>query len=219
MRIYEVGTCQIWGPTLLIRLSADAISIRCIRCRASVIHMSIASVIRRLYLDLSKFPVYEMSSRSPLFDYLKARAGEFSYSEYFDEVEPGATRNGVMCQDVQKLAFPDHRFGLCTSTEVSEHVEDDIQGFREIFRVLQPAGRFVFTVPLSGESKTITRAMLLNGKIRHLLPPEYHGDTIRGSSRVLCYRNYGADILERLLDCGFSDAMFCAHAGHRGWGP
>jgi hypothetical protein len=39
-------------------------------------------------------------------------------SEYFNEVAPGAWRDGVQCQDVQRLTFADASFDVCTSTEV-----------------------------------------------------------------------------------------------------
>ena len=114
----------------------------------------------------------------------------------------------MQCQDVQGLTFDDATFDLCTSTEVFEHVPDDRKGFSEIRRVLRPGGRFVFTVPLTQAAKTVERARLVDGKLQHLLEPEYHGDVIRGQGKVLCFRNYGRDILDRLRDSGFSAARF-----------
>ena len=45
--------------------------------------------------------------------------------------------------------YGDASFDLCTSTEVFEHMPDDLNGFSEIRRVLRPGGRFVFTVLLT----------------------------------------------------------------------
>jgi hypothetical protein len=42
--------------------------------------------------------------------------------------------------------------------------------------------------------------------IRHLMPPEYHGDRLRGSGGVLVYRDYGVDIVDRLIAAGFATA-------------
>ena len=151
--------------------------------------MSIVQIIRRLYPDLSGLAVYEMSSRGPLFEYLKGRVGRFTCSEYFDDIAPGQWKGDVQCQDVERLTYRDASFDLCTSTEVFEHVPDDEKGFREIRRVLKPGGRFVLTVPLSGNPETIKRAEMVGGEVRHLLPAEYHGDTIRGQGRVLVYRD------------------------------
>lgn len=200
------GRCPTCGPTLMVKFGDDAISVRCMRCRASAIHMSILQVLQRLYPELSRLAVYEMSSRGPLFEYLRTRAGHFTYSEFFDDVQPGDFRGEVQCQDVQALTYGNATFDLCTSTEVFEHVPDDRKGFSEIRKVLRPGGRFVFTVPLMEEVVTVERAVMAGGVIRHLLEPEYHGDVIRGHGRVLCFRNYGRDIVGRLLESGFRSA-------------
>jgi len=210
------GRCPTCGPTLLVKLADDAISVRCIRCRASAIHMSILQVLQRLYPELSRFAVYEMSSRGPLFGYLRARAGQFTYSEFFDDMQPGAFKGEVQCQDVQALTYDNASFDLCTSTEVFEHVPDDHKGFSEIRRVLRPGGRFVFTVPLTEEAVTVERAVIEGGAIRHLLEPEYHGDVIRGHGRVLAFRNYGLDIVDRLKASGFRAARL-ELAERSGW--
>lgn len=72
--------------------------------------------------------------------------------------------------------------------------------------MLRPGGRVAFTVPLADAATTVERAVIENGAVRHLLPPEYHGDALRGMGRVLCFRDYGADIVERLRECGFATA-------------
>ena len=131
---------------------------------------------------------------------------DLTCSEYFDDVPPGQRRDGVLCQDVQQLTFAGASFDLCTSTEVFEHVPDDLRGFREVRRVLKPGGIFLFTVPLTDAPATVERARLEHGHIIHLLPPEYHGDRIRGRHHVLAFRNYGRDIIDRLLVSGFTRA-------------
>lgn len=211
-------TCPVCGPSVLCKLDDHAIAVRCVRCRASAIHMSILQVLIRECPDLADLSVYEMSSRGPLFGFLRQRAGKLTFSEFYDDVDPGTFKGGVQCQDVQHLTFDDASFDLCTSTEVFEHVPDDRKGFAEICRVLRPGGRFVFTVPLTTAASTVERALVVNGEVRHLLEPEYHGDVIRGQGKVLCFRNYGMDILERLRECGFSKARFESPDRSAWWG-
>jgi len=211
-------TCSVCGPSVLIKLDDHAIAVRCVRCRASTIHMSILKVLERECPDLTRLSVYEMSSRGPLFEYLGARAGKLVFSEFYDDVGPGTFKEGVQCQDVQRLTFDDASFDLCTSTEVFEHVPDDRRGFAEIRRVLRPGGRFVFTVPLTTAESTVERAVFVNGEVRHLMEPEYHGDVIRGQGKVLCFRNYGLDILDRLRDSGFRVARFARPDRSSWWG-
>ena len=202
----RVGQCAICGPTAFLKLSGQAIAVRCLRCRASAIHMGF---IRRVVLEcpnLRDLSVYEMSARGPVWNFLRTRAGNFACSEFLDGVTPGAWADGTQCQDVERLTFQSASFDLCTSTEVFEHVADDLQGFREICRVLRPGGRLIFTVPLSDADTTVERAVRRNGVVEHILEPEYHGDALRGQNRVLCFRNYGTDILQRLRACGFSSS-------------
>lgn len=128
-------------------------------------------------------------------------------SELFDGVATGEFRAGVQCQDVQCLTYGDGSFDLVTSTEVFEHVPDDRRAFAEIYRVLRPGGALVFTVPLMEAGATLERARLQHGAVVHLTEPEYHGDRLRGRGRVLAFRTYGPDILERLRAAGFEAAL------------
>ena len=41
-----------------------------------------------------------------------------------------------------------------------------------------------------------------------ILPPEFHADRYRGMN-VFCYRNYGADIADRVRRAGVADLAFC----------
>jgi len=47
----------------------------------------------------------------------------------------------------ENLPFTDNCFDLVAALDVLEHLDDDCQALREIFRVLKPKGAFVFTVP------------------------------------------------------------------------
>jgi SAM-dependent methyltransferase len=198
--------CPICGPSLMVRLSACEIGVRCVRCAASSMTLSLVCVLKELRPGLGNEAVYELSSRGPLFEFLRREVRRLAFSEFFDDVEPGVWRGGVQCQDVQRLTFNDSSFDVVTSTGVFEHVPDDARGFSEVRRVLRPGGIFVFAVPLSGAQDTVERARMRDGAVEHLLPPEYHGDRIRGRGRVLTFRNYGRDITERLRSSGFRSA-------------
>lgn len=210
--------CPFCGPSLIVKLASTAISIRCMRCRASLIHIALAQVLQQHYRDFSQLDVYEMSSRGPVYDFLRRRSPRLVCSEYFDDVAPGSFRDQVQCQDVQNLSYERDAFDLCTSTEVFEHVPDDRQGFSEVCRVLRSGGRFVFTVPLTESAHTVERAVMEHGVVRHMLEPEFHGDAIRGQGRVLAFRNYGLDIVDRLKACGFREAHLVTLDAKAWWG-
>lgn len=205
---FRVGwwACPLCSHRLQVRISNDEMGVRCTHCGASPVTQSIVAVIRAECPDLAAVSAYELSSRGALVDWLAARVGQLATSEYFPGAAPGSSVRGVRCEDVQRLSFADAVFDLCTSTEVFEHVADDHAGFSELRRVLRPGGKFIFTVPLGGAERTVERARTLDGRVVHLLEAEYHGDPYSPGTRVLCMRNYGNDIVERLRQVGFSSA-------------
>jgi len=201
----RVDRCPYCGPTLFVRLRREAIGVRCVRCAASAIHLVIGWALRDHVPDLAGCNVCELSARGPLAEFLKRTAKSAALSEYFADAEPGAYRNGVRCEDVQRLSYADASFDLVTHTEVLEHVPDDARAFAELHRVLRPGGTMLFTVPLYGGYPTIERARLRNGDVEHLMEPAYHIDPLRGAG-ILAFRDYGLDIVERLRAAGFAEA-------------
>lgn len=200
----SVRPCPFCGPTLMVRLCREETGVRCVRCAASAVHLSLGWALRDALGDAPLGHVYELSSRGPLVAWLARRARLLQCSEYLDDVVPGAVRKGVRCEDVQSLTFGDAMFDLVTHTEVFEHVPDDHAGFSEIWRVLRPGGLMVFTVPLGDAETTQERARLGPDGIEYLLPPTWHNDLIRGEGRVLVYRDYGRDLLGRVRKAGFA---------------
>jgi hypothetical protein len=58
--------CPLCGPSVIIQLNAPAIGVRCLRCAASAITMSLVSVLEKEVGALGDLHVYELSSRGPL---------------------------------------------------------------------------------------------------------------------------------------------------------
>jgi SAM-dependent methyltransferase len=210
--------CTLCGFSFLVKFGSNEHAVRCLRCSANPAAMSLAETLVALVPDLANRSVYELSSRGPLFKFLQQSSAEFNFSEYFDDVKPGNFRNGVLCQDIQHLTFPDRSFDVCTSTDVLEHVPNDVEAFGEIHRVLKPGGFLVFTVPLDIQRKTQERARVVGGQVEHLLSPEFHDDHVRGLGQVLCFRNYGGDIIDRLSRQGFTDVEIVPPDDARWWG-
>lgn len=198
--------CPLCGPSVLLRWADHEHAIRCLRCRAGAVHLSLGGALRGLRPSLAGLRVLELSSRGPWVRFLRRRAAHLTLTEYFDDVPPGAVRDGVRCEDVRRLTFADASFDLVTHTEVFEHVEDDAAGFRELRRVLSDGGATAFTVPIDPSAATRERVRREAGHLHHLLPPEYHGDRLRGAGRVLSWRDYGGDIVARLQAAGFARA-------------
>jgi SAM-dependent methyltransferase len=69
---------------------------------------------------------------------VSADALEFCHTRGLDRVSLGAA---------EELPYPDESFDLVTALDVIEHLDDDLQGMREIHRVLRPVGRVLLFVP------------------------------------------------------------------------
>lgn len=205
--------CPFCGTSIFVRLNADETGVRCLRCAASAVHLALGWALREQALDLAACDACEFSARGPLVAYLHRHARSLAASEYFADLPSGTMRGEVRCEDMQRLSYADASFDLITHTEVLEHVPDDALALTELYRVLRPGGRLLFTVPMHN-GVTIERARLHGGAIEHLQPPIYHRDPLRSGEGILAFRDYGDDILVRLQSAGFaSPRLFVARQG------
>jgi hypothetical protein len=63
--------CPICGPSLLLRLAPNAIGVRCLRCAASAVTLSLATVLRAVRPGLGALSVYELSAQRRRADHLR----------------------------------------------------------------------------------------------------------------------------------------------------
>jgi SAM-dependent methyltransferase len=70
---------------------------------------------------------------------------------------------GVLRGDATKLPFADNSFDVVITSEVLEHIQDDVAAIAEMVRVLRPGGHFAATVPA-----------WMPEKINWMLSDEYH---------------------------------------------
>lgn len=215
---FSVKPCPLHGTSVFVKLDESMLGVRCCVCGAAPIATSIAAVLQTEVPDYREKVHYELSSRGPFFEFLKKNVANLTFSEFLDDVESGGYRDGIQCQDIQGLTYESSSFDVVTCTEVFEHVPDDASGFAEVFRVLRSGGVFIFTVPLFSVESTVTRAVLENDKIRYLLDPVYHDDSIRGAGQVLVFRDYGLDIQGRLTSAGFKDVEIVKVPDRGGFG-
>jgi SAM-dependent methyltransferase len=94
--------------------------------------------------------------------------------------------------DITDLPFRDASFDLVVCLHVLEHVPDDKQGIRELYRVLRPGGKAVVQLPPSPFEETLEDERVASPFERERLFGQY--DHVRLA---------GADYADRLAEPGF----------------
>jgi len=78
--------------------------------------------------------------------------------------------------DAERLPYPDESFGFAACAFGILHLDDPDAALREVFRILEPAGRFAFTTWLPPERgfdlyRIIAPAIQMHGAAEAILPP------------------------------------------------
>ena len=97
---------------------------------------------------------------------------------------------GVLRGDATKLPFDDGAFDVVITSEVLEHIQDDVAAISEMVRVLKPGGMFAATVPA-----------WLPEKINWMLSDEYHAPiSVGGHVRIYSATELKAKLVTAGLD-------------------
>jgi SAM-dependent methyltransferase len=86
-------------------------------------------------------------------------AGEIPLSRYV----------GVLRGDATRLPFPEATFDRVVTSEVLEHIQDDVTALSELVRVLRPGGTLAVTVPTWWPEK-----------VNWMLSDDYHAPAVTG---------------------------------------
>ena len=198
------------GPKFLQHpsLRAGMLCPRGINARARLL----LRMIRGLEMADGRCALFE--AVSPLASSLKALTSlEMHLSEYVD----GGVRSGekvmvagqlVAQQDMTATSYSANFFDVVVHSDVLEHIPRYQAALREANRILKPGGVMMFTVPFFVElDHSVPLASVeADGSIRHhIVPPEFHGDPVRGS--VLTFWHFGWDLLTSLREAGFDVAQ------------
>jgi ubiquinone/menaquinone biosynthesis C-methylase UbiE len=90
----------------------------------------------------------------------------------FSSTPLGDQKNGIRCENLEQLTFPDETFDIFITQDVFEHIFDIEKASNEIMRVLKAPGIHIFTAPKHKElKKTIPRAESINGQITKTCRP------------------------------------------------
>lgn len=210
------SVCGHVGPTSRAEHRSTREAFRCEKCKCSLRYRDQASLILDEFAMGLVTNLEDLAASGLLNDvriYEAAFAGPFKRrlqhlphyvsSYFFEEVTPGESKDGIRCEDLTQLTFDSGSFDLVITSDIFEHVFNAQQAFKEIYRVLDHGGVHIFTIPifLPIPQKSVDRATLENGKIKHLLEPVYHraGD----GSDCLVVTDWGQDLFTLLSEIGF----------------
>lgn len=208
------GTCTICGTTVKFERFSENLreSGTCPHCGASNRQRQMAWMLRREFGADAFGPlavpagvsVYNTEANGPLHRRLHTYPG-YQCSEYWgDKAAFGELVEGIRNEDLQALSFASASFDVVLSSDVLEHMPHPYRAHGEIYRVLKPGGRHIFTVPY-GEAmiRDQVRASLVDGKVVHHLEALYHGDPVRPGEGILVWTIFGLEMLVRLNEIGF----------------
>jgi predicted SAM-dependent methyltransferase len=125
----------------------------------------------------------QILSASPNIQYLSA------------DILPGV---GMQVVDVTQTGFADAEFDLIICNHVLEHIPNDLQAMRELFRILSPSGTAILQVPIS---------LVLEGTYEDLTitSPDERAEAFGQRDHV---RIYARDYASRLELAGFEATVY-----------
>lgn len=104
--------------------------------------------------------------------------------------------------DLQHIDFANESFDIVLTSDVMEHVRNSDVAHAEIYRILKPAGAYIFNVPY--DEKAVEDIQLVDTSTDQdvfLCKPQIHGDPL--TDGVLAYRVFGREIVCKLEGLGF----------------
>jgi SAM-dependent methyltransferase len=125
--------------------------------------------------------------------------------------------DGSINVNLVDMPFREGDIDVIMTSDVMEHVAEDVQAHREIYRCLAPNGTYVFTVPYDPCllcTRQLTQATGVSD-VRFVLDRHMHGDP-HSSSGIIAHRIYGQQLLPDLRGIGFEVRFECVESPAQG---
>lgn len=172
----------------------------CISCMSTPRERALIKVVTELYPEYKFLSIHESSPGNPSSDKIKRECKTYTFSQYFSDIICGDYKEGVRCEDLQKLRFRDNMFDIFITQDVFEHIIEPEKAFKEVERVLKPGGVHIFTVPYYYWKRTLVRAKMIENHLEYLEPIEYHGSPISDKG-TLVVTEWGYDLIPFIEGC------------------
>jgi hypothetical protein len=167
----------------------------CAWCRSIPRWRALLRVLHDHFPNWRELRVHESSPGGPASDKLERECHHYLASHFFPDVPLGQTKGRFRCENLEDQTFPDGSFDLVVTSDVFEHILDPARAFAEIARTLRNGGAHVFTVPWYYWKDTLVRAVHEGDEVRHLEPPDYHGNPIDAAGSLVV-TEWGHDLCD-----------------------
>jgi SAM-dependent methyltransferase len=213
-----------WAGTFVRDAHSDREGFPCGGCGSSLRYRHQAEVLLTVYARAGSKSLAELV-REPQFRELsvyepgvtgtlrrhRSDLADYVQSYYWADAAPGDFRDGVRCENLERLTFPDESFDLVVTSDVFEHIRRPWHAFAEVRRVLRPGGWHIFTVPFNPRRDSRPRVDVSDAGDLDLMPRRYHGSPVEPGGSLL-YTDFGRDLPERLELLGFDVTVHNARA-------
>ena len=132
--------CPCCASSRFLSMRKDPYMTRCLRCKANVLNLSLIPSIRSHMTQHAVSTAWEMSTYGATLSFLESNVPDVIKSEFFAGRKSGEYIRGVLNQNVTATSFKSDSLDMITSNQVFEHVENDIAGFAECYRILRSGG-------------------------------------------------------------------------------
>lgn len=165
----------------------------CARCGSNSRTRAFIRTLLNEFPNYRELRIFESSPGGSSSDKLRRDCANYEFAHFYPDIPTGSYKNGIRCENLEKLTFPDNHFDIVVTQDVMEHVFLADKAFSEISRVLKPGGAHVFTVPYHPNTETVIRAIVCEGKVKYLMEAAYHGNPIDPDG-ALVVRDWGNDL-------------------------
>ena len=142
---------------------------------------------------------------------LDQRFGAFRGSEYLGPDKQGGKAyqhagRVVVHEDIGAASLQSESVDMVVTMDVLEHVPDLAIALTECWRILRKGGVHVMTVPFYDQKASVRRAAIVDGRLVHLLPAQFHGNPV-SEDGALVFTEPGIDLLDQIREAGFDMQM------------
>lgn len=190
-------------------------SLKCTKCGLSSTERRVFALLQDIKKSLIEAPeIFHVGQFSKLAQHLAKSEEVLIRSQYAEGVPPGhVDEAGIRYEDLTRLSFSDEIFDVIICLEILEHIPNYHAALHQIRRCLKQGATALLSFPWLGGSHYLNRQrarLLEDGSIEHLLSPSYHGDPANAEG-ILCFQDFGWQILDEIRDTGFSDVFVEFH--------